>query len=116
MPRLVLVLLLLLLACSDQESAVRVDMTKVENIPPPGRSEAVTYAYLPQYSHAVSFERHRHLVDYLHRATGLEIRQVFPGTFAEHISMVERGEIDISFTNPFVYISLEKSTQIGRAS
>lgn len=108
MPRLVLVLLLLLLACSDQESAVRVDMTKVENIPPPGRSEAVTYAYLPQYSHAVSFERHRRLVDYLRRATGLEIRQVFPGTFAEHISMVERGEIDISFTNPFVYISLEK--------
>ena len=53
MPRLALVLLLLLFACSDQKSTVRMNMTKMENIPPPGRSEAVTYAYLPQYSHAV---------------------------------------------------------------
>jgi phosphonate transport system substrate-binding protein len=45
---------------------------------------------------------------YLRRATGLNIRQIFPDTFSEHIKMVERGEIDISFTNPFVYISLEK--------
>lgn len=109
MPRLILVFLLLLCACSDQESAVRVDMTKVENIVPPGRGEAVTYAYLPQYSHAVSFRRHHLLVEYLRRATGLNIRQVFPATFGEHIAMVERGDIDISFTNPFVYISLEKS-------
>lgn len=106
--RFLLPLLLLLFACSDQESAIHVDMTKVENVSPPGRGQAVTYAYLPQYSHAVSFERHRRLVAYLRRVTGLNIRQVFPDTFGEHIKMVERGEIDISFTNPFVYISLEK--------
>jgi phosphonate transport system substrate-binding protein len=69
---------------------------------------AITYAYLPQYSHSVSFERHRRLLEYLRHKTGLSIRQVFPDTFAEHIKMVERGEIDISFTNPFVYISLAK--------
>ncbi|MDP3430940.1 MAG: phosphate/phosphite/phosphonate ABC transporter substrate-binding protein, partial [Desulfomicrobium sp.] len=66
------------------------------------------YAYLPQYSHSVSFERHRRLLEYLRHKTGLSIRQVFPDTFAEHIKMVERGEIDISFTNPFVYITLAR--------
>jgi phosphonate transport system substrate-binding protein len=66
----------------------------------------VTYAYLPQYSHTVSYERHRLLLEYLQKATGLPIRQLFPDTFDEHVKMVQRGEIDISFSNPFVYIRM----------
>jgi len=101
-----LLLLLCLTACTDSEPVVKVDLSKVENVSPTDTSEALTYAYLPQYSHAVSFERHRRLLEYLRKKTGLSLRQIFPNTFADHIRMVERGEIDISFTNPFVYTSL----------
>ena len=99
-------LLLGLGACSENEPVVRVDMNKVETVTPSEHEHAITYAYLPQYSHSVSFERHRRLLEYLRHKTGLSIRQVFPDTFWEHIKMVERGEIDVSFTNPFVYITL----------
>ncbi|WP_028575921.1 phosphate/phosphite/phosphonate ABC transporter substrate-binding protein [Desulfomicrobium escambiense] len=101
-------LLSCLFACSEDEPVVKVDMSRVESVAPPGTTEAITYAYLPQYSHSVSFERHRRLLEYLRHKTGLSLRQIFPNTFAEHIKMVERGEIDISFTNPFVYISLAR--------
>jgi phosphonate transport system substrate-binding protein len=108
-PRLLLALVLAFLpSCADEEPVVKVDMSRVESVAPPGTAEALTYAYLPQYSHAVSFERHRRLLRYLRSKTGLSLRQIFPNTFAEHIKMVERGEIDISFTNPFVYISLAR--------
>jgi phosphonate transport system substrate-binding protein len=107
--RLLLLLLLACLpSCTDEEPVVKVDMSRVESVSPPGTTEAITYAYLPQYSHSVSFERHRRLLEYLRHKTGLSLRQIFPNTFAEHIKMVERGEIDISFTNPFVYISLAR--------
>lgn len=107
--RLLLFLLLFSpVACTDSERVVKVDLSKVESVSPPGPSAAVTYAYLPQYSHSVSFERHRRLLEYLRHKTGLSFRQIFPDTFAEHIKMVERGEIDISFTNPFVYITLSR--------
>lgn len=92
--------------CSDKEPVVVVDMGKVESVSPPGQEAAVTYAYLPQYSHSVSFERHRRLLTYLRAKTGLNIRQVFSDSFAEHIQMVDRGEIDISFSNPLVYIRI----------
>ncbi len=106
--RFLLVLLLCMAACTESEPVVKVDMSRVESVSPPGPSGAITYAYLPQYSHSVSFERHRRLLEYLRHKTGLSFRQIFPNTFAEHIKMVERGEIDISFTNPFVYISLAR--------
>lgn len=95
-------------ACTDEESIVRVDMNRVENLAPPRQTEAITYAYLPQYSHSVSFERHRRLLEHLRQKTGLSFRQVYPDTFGDHIKMVERGEIDISFTNPFVYVSMAR--------
>ena len=105
---LMLLLLICLPACTENESVVKVDLSKVETMSPPGPVAAITYAYLPQYSHSVSFQRHRRLLEYLRHKTGLPLRQIFPNTFAEHIKMVERGEIDISFTNPFVYISLAR--------
>ncbi|NLW81960.1 MAG: phosphate/phosphite/phosphonate ABC transporter substrate-binding protein [Desulfovibrionales bacterium] len=94
--------------CGENEPVVTVDMFRVETVSPPGHDKAVTYAYLPQYSHSVSFERHRRLLEYLRHKTGVPFRQVFPDTFAEHIRMVERGEIDISFTNPFVYTTMAR--------
>ncbi|MDD3311251.1 phosphate/phosphite/phosphonate ABC transporter substrate-binding protein [Pseudodesulfovibrio sp.] len=94
--------------CGDDEPVVKVDLNKRERLMAPKPLEAITYAYLPQYSHTISFQRHRALLKYLRTATGLPLRQIFPDTFDEHIKMVQRGEIDISYSNPFVYLQLAK--------
>lgn len=101
--------LVLLSGCIGEEDAVYVDFTKREEVLLPVQKDAVTYAYLPQYSHAVSYGRHHLLIEYLSQSTGLAFRQVFPDTFDEHVKMVERGEIDISFSNPMIYLRLAKS-------
>ena len=64
-----------------EEKIVRVDMSVREEIRVPEPKPAITYAYLPQYSHKVSYLRHSKLIDYLSRESGLTIRQVFPDTF-----------------------------------
>lgn len=104
-----LLLCVLLAGCGDSEPIVRVDLSKREKITSPARQEVITYAYLPQYSHTISYQRHRALLQYLRETTGLPLQQIFPDTFDEHIAMVQRGEIDISFSNPFVYIQLARS-------
>ncbi len=85
---------------------VRVDFDKRIDITLAQPDKAITYAYLPQYSHSVSYERHWRLVEKLMKKSGLHVRQVFPDTFDAHINMVDLGEIDISFSNPFIYIKL----------
>jgi len=105
-----------LYGCVDDEPPVHVDLSKREKVLALMPVEAVTYAYLPQYSHTISFQRHRKLLEYLRRTTGLPLRQIFPDTFDEHIKMVERGEIDISYSNPFVYIKLAQSGATAFAS
>ncbi|MGE4506114.1 MAG: phosphate/phosphite/phosphonate ABC transporter substrate-binding protein [Desulfovibrionaceae bacterium] len=104
-----LALLLFVGACSDSEPVVAVDLSKRQDVSAVQTSDAYTYAYLPQYSHTISYERHRLLLEYLRKATGLPLRQIFPDTFDEHIKMVERGEIDFSFSNPFVYVQVARS-------
>ncbi|MEF3698489.1 phosphate/phosphite/phosphonate ABC transporter substrate-binding protein [Desulfolutivibrio sp.] len=103
---LVVILALAGFGCSEEEPAFTVNLSRRVETSVSVPKRAVTYAYLPQYAHTVSYERHRLLVEYLQKATGLPIRQIFPDTFDEHIKMVERGEIDISFSNPFVYIRM----------
>jgi len=98
--------MLMLPGCGDSEPAVEVDLTRRERLVAPERQKAITYAYLPQYSRTVSFQRHRALLEYLRVTTGLPLHQVFPDTFDEHVKMVQRGEIDISYSNPFIYIQL----------
>jgi len=98
--------LLLTLACNQEEPALKVDLSRREKPVVSPDSDAVTYAYLPQYSHTVSYQRHHRLVAFLARRTGLKIRQIFPDTFDEHMKMVGQGKIDISYSNPFVYIKL----------
>lgn len=108
--RLKQVLLALLLcglaACSQEEPPLQVDLSERESVRMEAEQNVVTYAYLPQYSHTVSYKRHHLLVEYLRAETGLNIRQVFPDTFDQHMKMVGRGEIDISFSNPFIYTKL----------
>jgi phosphonate transport system substrate-binding protein len=68
--------------------------------------QKITYAYLPQYSQQISLERHQDLVSFLKEKTGLDMVQVFPEDFDDHMKKVGSGEIDISFSNPFVYIKI----------
>ena len=96
----------ILCACEEKQEAVEVNLEKRREVNISDRFEGITYAYLPQYSHRVSYKRHHMLVDYLHRKTGLDIRQVFPDTFDEHMKMVGQGEIDISFSNPLIYMKI----------
>lgn len=102
-----------LCACEDKQEAVEVNLEKRREINISDRFEGITYAYLPQYSHRVSYKRHHMLVDYLRQKTGLDIRQVFPDTFDEHMKMVGEGEIDISFSNPVIYIKIAHRYQAG---
>lgn len=100
---------------AEDEPALRVDLARRQETVSPASATGVTYAYLPQYSHTTSYKRHHLLVEYLARATGLPMRQVFPNTFDEHVKMVAQGQIDISFTNPFVYIKLARLGATGFA-
>ncbi len=99
----------LLTACGEDEQAVRVDLSRRAAPAPAAPEKGLTYAYLPQYDHTISYQRHRLLVEYLSNVLGEPVRQVFPDTFDEHVSMVRRGEIDISFSNPLVYLELAAS-------
>lgn len=97
---------LMLPGCRDSEKPVKVSLDKREEITFRHQVPAVTYAYLPQYSNTESFQRHHRLVEYLSKATGIQLRQVFPDSFNDHISMFGQGKIDISYSNPFIYAKL----------
>ena len=106
--RLVLVILpaalLALAGCFQGETPVSVDLSDRTPVSAPTRTRGLAYAYLPQYSHSVSYQRHHAIVSFLEKQTGITINQVFPDTFDEHMRMVGLGKIDISFSNPLVYV------------
>lgn len=106
---ILLLIALMLSGCGSDEESVRVDFSKRAELSVPVQKDAITYAYLPQYSHAISYGRHKLLLDYLRDTTGLPFRQVYPDTFDEHVEMVKRGEIDISFSNPLIYLQLAET-------
>jgi phosphonate transport system substrate-binding protein len=90
-------------SCTQGEEPTYVDFSKREEIGFEEAPNTITYAYVPQYFHRVSFERHHPLIEYLKRETGLPIRQIFPDSFDDYIKMAGQGKIDISFANPFIY-------------
>lgn len=92
--------------CSSEEPALKVNIDNRQNVSVEPEENIITYAVLPQYSHTVSYERHHLLVEYLRTATGLKIKQIFPDTFDEHLRMVGQGKIDISYSNPFIYVKM----------
>jgi len=102
----VLLFILLFPGCGEDESAIKVDLTIKEQITFKKDPFVVTYAYLPQYSHRVSYLRHHLLIDFLRKETGLNIKQIFPDTFDQHMKMVGQNKIDISFSNPFIYVKI----------
>ena len=100
------VCLFFVLGCGDQPPATKVDLSLTEEVIPTVEPDNVSYAYLPQYSHTVSHARHNALIKYLRAETGLNIRQIFPDTFEQHMKMVGEKKVDISFSNPFVYVKI----------
>jgi phosphonate transport system substrate-binding protein len=98
--------LVCLSGCSQEEPAQKVDLTKKEQVAVREERNVIIYAYLPQYSHTVSYQRHHLLVEFLRQETGLNIKQIFPDTFDEHMKMVGQEKIDISYSNPFIYIKI----------
>ncbi len=103
-----LLLLVLLSSCTQGEEPAYVDFSKREEIGFEEAPKTITYAYVPQYFHRVSFERHHPLIEYLKRETGLPIRQIFPDSFDDYIKMASQRKIDISFANPFIYAKVAK--------
>ncbi len=97
---------LLFLSCTREEAPVPVDLSKRSDIAVRKEENVITYAYLPQYAHRTSFERHHPLIEYLKKETGLPVEQVFPDTFDEHMRLVGQGKIDISFSNPVAYVRM----------
>ena len=95
-----------LVACGEDEPVVKVDLSQREEPTMAAATGVITYAYLPQYSHTVSFQRHRRLIAHLEESTGLSIEQVFPDTFDQFLTMFGQGEIDIAFCNPFIYVRI----------
>ena len=102
-------MLLLLPSCGDEPPPLRVNMALRQEIPLMTPSRELTYAYLPQYTPAVSFKRQHLIVEHIAQSIGLPVRQVFPESFADHMTMFGQGRIDISFSNPFVYIQIAKT-------
>ncbi len=103
----VFIALLFISSGCSQEKPVYVDFSKKSNLAPiKSQKKTIKYAYLPQYSHTVSYQRHNPIIEYLNRETGLAIEQVFPETFNEHILMLGEGKIDISYSNPVAYVEL----------
>ena len=93
-------------SCNQEGPAHKVNLTEKEQVAIREEKNVVTYAYLPQYSHTVSYQRHHLLVEFLRRETGLNIKQIFPDTFDEHMKMVGQGKIDISYSNPLIYVKI----------
>jgi C4-dicarboxylate-specific signal transduction histidine kinase len=54
--------------CGDDEPVKKVDLSQREEVTVYRPVDAITYAYLPQYAHTVSYERHHLMVEYLSRA------------------------------------------------
>ena len=59
--------------CSEEEPAVRVDLSRRQEITLTQTAKSITYAYLPQYSHSISYERHWRLVQRLAESPVLPI-------------------------------------------
>jgi len=104
--RFFLICVILSAGCSQEEPAYKVDLSKRETVTIRAEANIITYAYLPQYSHKVSYQRHHMLIEHLRQETRLNIKQIFPDTFDKHMKMVGQGKIDISYSNPFIYVKL----------
>jgi phosphate/phosphite/phosphonate ABC transporter binding protein len=69
-------------------------------------AQGVRVAILPLYSAITLYDRFDPLMRYLTRRTGREFKLVIPRDFEHFFSIIERGEADYSYSNPYIYIQL----------
>lgn len=63
-------------------------------------------AILPLYSAITLFDRFDPLMRYLSRKTGFEFKLVIPKDFEDFFDMVKRGDVEYSYSNPYIYTQL----------
>jgi phosphate/phosphite/phosphonate ABC transporter binding protein len=66
----------------------------------------VKVAHLPLYSAITLFDRFDPLMRYLSKKTGYEFKLVVPKDFEDFFDMVRRGDVEFSYSNPYIYIQL----------
>jgi phosphate/phosphite/phosphonate ABC transporter binding protein len=67
---------------------------------------AVKVAILPLYSAITLFDRFDPLMRHLTRTTGREFKLVIPRDFEDFFETVKRGDVEFSYSNPYIYIQL----------
>ncbi len=67
---------------------------------------SIKVAILPLYSAITLFDRFDPLMRYLTQKTGYEFKLVIPRDFEDFFDTIERGEVQFSYSNPYIYIQL----------
>jgi phosphate/phosphite/phosphonate ABC transporter binding protein len=67
---------------------------------------SIKVAILPLYSAITLFDRFDPLMRYLTRKTSYEFKLVIPRDFEDFFDTVARGEVQFSYSNPYIYIQL----------
>ena len=71
-------------------------------------ADSYSFAVLPRFFPVVILERFGPLADYLAEEADVDVEFVMPKNFADHISMVMRGKVLLSYQNPVVYAKVSK--------
>ena len=71
-------------------------------------SESYSFAVLPRFFPVVILERFGPLADYIAEEADIDVEFVMPKNFADHISMVMRGKVLLSYQNPVVFAKVSR--------
>ena len=74
--------------------------------------KTVKVAVLPLYSPITMYERYEPLMRYLSRETGREFKLVIPRDFEDFMSLVQKGTVQFSYQNPYIYALLSKDVPV----
>jgi len=74
---------------------------------------SIKVAILPLYSAITLFERFDPLMRYLSAETGYEFKLVIPRDFEDFFETIERGEVQFSYSNPYIYIQLARRGRLA---
>lgn len=69
-------------------------------------SSVVRVAILPLYSAITLYDRFDPLMRYLTARTGREFKLVIPKDFEDFFAIIQRGDAEFSYSNPYIYIQL----------
>ncbi len=61
------------------------------------------FAVLPRFYPIIILERFGPLAEYISESTGIEVEFIMPKNFSDHIDMVRKGKVLLSYQNPVVY-------------